>query len=692
MSALEQIRKRPALVISVLGVALLLFIITLAWDNKGGNPFSNPNSMAKVDGVEIEYTDFREQTANAGNNQDMAIVQDQAMQQLISKTLLDKAIADAGITVSDAEVQALLFDPEVNPQAQSYMQQYNMIFDTKKSGLTPEEIEQITPRLPQLKEEWNRGVEALIEQRRQMKFLYLLDGALTANKLDVKDYAQTRNDISHVRVASVQPSTLPDDGYEATDAEIKEYYDKERGRWVLNQEQRVVSVIRQYIEPSEADTKAAEKLVADVTRKLRDTDGLTAIADNYAFTSNNVSAPLSRLPKNIKDSINVLMRDTVMTLTGAPRNHYNIAKLLSTSSSIDSVTVSFVVFDRQTLKADSVLRLINSGADLTGNANVQRLDSLKFALADPQYSAIRDLMAAAELGAYNVADEKSPLYTTFQQLQGAGVIYDVIERDAPVTVYDVAVVDYRLEPSTATVDGITTKLRDYANKNNTADAFRDNAVEAEMNVLPGQITNTSFAIATPYGQRIPDSTKATRWLLEAEEGQVSDVFNGEERTGSGDAIPYVMVVALNDVFDGDYVPADAQIVKDAYKQLVINNKKGDKLVADYKGKAKNVEGYAKVMKTSASEQDVSLGRNANEFAGRVAAAKKNTLVGPFKTEDGTVYVFTVTDVNAAPAADYDSMKSSVRQQMFGGLQRQLPAILLGHKHIKGDVSKFLSND
>lgn len=48
MSALEEIRKRPGLIISILGLALVLFIFTAI-----SNPeklFSDPTTIAKVNG------------------------------------------------------------------------------------------------------------------------------------------------------------------------------------------------------------------------------------------------------------------------------------------------------------------------------------------------------------------------------------------------------------------------------------------------------------------------------------------------------------------------------------------------------------------------------------------------------------------------------------------------------------------
>ena len=103
MSALEQIRKRPALIISILGLALLLFIFTAI-----SNPeklFSDPSTIAKVDGKKIDYADFQQRVdqlrsqyeAQGYKNIDNAMLQEQAMQSLIDEQLMNAEMEKLGI-------------------------------------------------------------------------------------------------------------------------------------------------------------------------------------------------------------------------------------------------------------------------------------------------------------------------------------------------------------------------------------------------------------------------------------------------------------------------------------------------------------------------------------------------------------------------------------------------------------------
>ena len=89
MSTLEQIRQRPILIISILGLALLLFILTAV--DRPGELFTDNHTVAKVDGEKIDYMEFQkrveqqqEQLQGRGyTNVDAAQVQEYVLQQRV---------------------------------------------------------------------------------------------------------------------------------------------------------------------------------------------------------------------------------------------------------------------------------------------------------------------------------------------------------------------------------------------------------------------------------------------------------------------------------------------------------------------------------------------------------------------------------------------------------------------------------
>ena len=146
--------------------------------------------------------------------------------------------------------------------------------------------------------------------------------------------------------------------------------------------------------------------------------------------------------------------------------------------------------------------------------------------------------------------------------------------------------------------------------------------------------------ANPYtGQGIRDSRKAIKWAFEAKKNTVSPIFTDNK--------DILLAVDLNEVFDAGYLPYDAPGVEEELTARVRNNKKAEALLKQYEGKAKDLASLAQLMGTQVDSAQVNfsqdmIGKIGMEpvLIGRVAAAKENTFVGPFKGNSG-IYAFTV---------------------------------------------------
>ena len=143
-----------------------------------------------------------------------------------------------------------------------------------------------------------------------------------------------------------------------------------------------------------------------------------------------------------------------------------------------------------------------------------------------------------------------------------------------------------------------------------------------------------------YGQGgIKDSRKAIKWAYDNKKGQVSPIFSDNNNV--------MIAVAIDDIYSDGYLPYNFTQGKDMLTQRVRNSKKGDDLMKQYQGKAKDLNGYAAAMGTKvdtvkvvfASNGDPKLGNEAG-LIGRMAAAKPGNLQGPWKGENA-VFVYQV---------------------------------------------------
>ena len=199
----------------------------------------------------------------------------------------------------------------------------------------------------------------------------------------------------------------------------------------------------------------------------------------------------------------------------------------------------------------------------------------------------------------------------------------VISRRAPVPVYDVAIVQYDTEASQETINKLNSDLRKYVSDNATAEAFKKNAAAAGYN-----LQSTIVGASTANISGLEDSRAMVKWALDNKKENVSPVYQDKKQS-------YIAALAIDDIFE-EYIPATFPDVKESIRVKLLNNKKAQKLMDEYKGKANDLAGYASLLGTEVTKMDVvfaspmfgHLGYNEAALQGQVAAAKKGELVGP----------------------------------------------------------------
>lgn len=685
MSTLEQIRQRPVLIISILGVALLLFILTAV--DRPGELFTDSHTVAKVDGEKIDYLEFQkrveqqqEQMQQRGyTNVDVAQVQEYVLQQMVNESLLKKEFERLGLTVTDNELSQAMLGATPSPYVQQMVQSmgipsaqllYEAAFNPTKSGVTPEQA-------PQFQSAWAELEKNTEEMMLQQKFMALFAGTLTANKLDAKALYEDNATTSTIVYAKKDLSTLKDADFTPTDAEINDLYNQEKNRYRINEKQVVISYIAVDVVPSTDDLAAAQREVEDAIVGLRMNEGTEAVASNGKFYVNRVSATEASLAPALKKAVPSMAKDSVAMISFID-NQYTIAKLLDVTTSIDSVLVD-VAFINETADADSVIARLNTGASKIdmGDAIAQSQDSMWVSLLDPGIAQFKDQIATAETGSY------------FKPEGGQnGMTMRVRSRKAPVAVYDVAEITYDVVPSNATIQKLNGDLRKYLADNSTAAKFTSEATKAGYSALSAVVTPSTLSI-----NGLQESRGAAKWALDAKKDQVSGVFNNDRDSR-------LLAVAVNDVYDGKFVPATNETVRNYLTNKVMNRKKAEKLIADYNGKGKSVAEYAAAMQVKADTTQVTFGqpyvRNfpmyESALQANVAVAKKGELVGPVALNQSVV-VFTVTDVTA-PSREFDYKNDAMvfnQREGVASFQRTLPAVLLGNKKVENKIQKFYSD-
>lgn len=688
MATLEKIRSKSVLLLVIVGAALLAFIIG-DFFTSGRTLFGPGTTIAKVGNQKVDVQEFQrrvqeatQQAQTQGRKIDSAVLQQQVLNSMIAEALFNQEIKDLGIVVTDDELTRMMVgensayvDQMVRQQmgAESAQALHDMAYNPGKYGISQEQA-------VQLQQYWV-SLEKQVEQMLlQQKFQNLFNGTMVANDLDTRALYDDNAATAHILYAKKDFASLDDAKYEVSDAELRDAYNKDRNRYKLDDDVRSVSYIAVDIVPSNDDIIKGQQKVEDAIAALNaqpETQGLADmpdfVVDRKKYTQKNIESQ-PRL-KAFADSAAV----GKAALVNKVGNDYTIAKLLGRPSEVDGATIDFMMVEGSRASIDSLVTALNAGASFDSIAANPLVASsqkdIEVSLVDPNYATVKEVIENAQVGQFFTPD------TMAQN----GRIFRVTKRDDAAPVYDLAVVTYTTEPSNATVNTLQANLQKYVTENKTSADFAKNATDAGYSTFPAQVSASS-----PQLGGMTDSHSAVAWAMDAKKGEVSPVF-GDITSGK------FIAVALNDIYDDGFVPVRDTQLATSLTARVRNDKKAADLIAQYKGKANDINGYAKLMDARVDTTTVNfgqfmipgLGMNESEIMGVVANAKENTLLGPIQGNNGVVVVY-VTGIDKS-GRPFNADESAIRFNQQRGAARlgnNINNILIGNKKVTNNMNTF----
>lgn len=647
MATLEKIRSKSVLLFVIIIVALLAFILG-DFLTSGRTYFGGGTTVAKAGSAKVDYHDYQnrlnlvsEQQRNQAQPSDNDDMAQQVIQRLLLEKMMNNEYSDLGIVVTDKELSEALTGSNPHPAARQFiytMSQslglpapsgqavYDAMMNPQKYGLPAEAG-------TQLKQYW-AGLESDLEQLMlQEKFDRLMSGLFTANELDAhnlyEDVATTR----HFQYAAKSIASVTDDQVEVTDADRRAVWNEDKEMYRLNEPVRSVDYIMVRIEPSQADRVAGTKDVEDALMALNAAEGTDMVAANSKFVVSNVSATRDRLTDNRLKAFADTAKVGQAVMLSNSGDRFTLVKLLGVTSAVDSINISMIGrADGGSL--DSLLAEVKAGkafADLIDGDAVQGQDSTWASLAAPGIPA--KIKTALENNAVGTAF----IITDTIQGQAASTLYRINRRHAPVSVYEIAQIEYTIDPSQETLAKLSGDLHTFVSNNSSAKDFAANAAEAGYTVLGTAVSASSTHLATAT-----DSRPVIKWIMNAKKGQVMPVYQDNKQT-------YMLTAAVKNIYDDDYLPYNADLIADQINIRALNAKKAAKLIDEYKGKANDVAGYAKLMGVEAQTGDAmfnapmlaSLGFGESLLQGAIAAAQQGQVTGPVEGNNAVV-VFVVT--------------------------------------------------
>lgn len=687
MATLEKIRSKSVLLLIIVGAALLAFIIG-DFFTSGRTLFGTGTTIAKVGDQKVDVQEFQRRVQQAsqqaqqnGQRIDNAVLQQQVLDAMIAEKLFNQEISELGITVTDAELTDMMVGKNSAYVDRMVQQQlglpdaataHDMAYNPSKYGMPQEQA-------MQLQQYWLQMEQDVEKMLLQQKFQNLFGGLLVANDLDAKALYDENAPTANIVYTKKDFASLDDEEFPVDGSDVKDLYNQEKNLYALDEPMRLVNYIAVNIIPSQADVLAGQKKVEDAILALNNQPETQGLSDMPEFVAERVTLSQADVDKQARlkaalDSLSV-GRAVLVNKTG---NDYAITKLLNKSQQSDKVTLDFMAIQGTRAQIDSLVSALNNGTPFDSVAAsplvAQSQKAMEVSLIDANAPMVKDLIADRATGVYFAPDT----------LAENGRIVRVAERNAPTTVYELANVTYTTEPSNATINELESQLQNYIATHKSASEFADSAQAGGYTVFPYYVSASSPSLGN-----LTDSHAAVAWAMEADKGDVSQIF-GDIQSG------HFLAVALEDIYE-DYTPARDPQLNGALTRRARNDKKATKLIADYQGKANDIAGYAKLMGATVDTTTVNFGQQfipgigmaESQIQGRVAVAKAGELVGPVKGNNAVVVLqVTAIDNEGRP---FDASESAVRFNQQRGAARMagnLPAILIGNKKVKNNMNTF----
>ncbi|GAA4273099.1 peptidylprolyl isomerase [Aquimarina gracilis] len=705
MAVLNKIRQRSVFLIVIIALALFSFVLADLIRNGGAISQRAENTIATINGKDIDRTEFAQKVENASRNFGASGSSIQAVNyvwnQEVRQAVFEEQFEELGIKVGEDQVNQLLAESLANNPT---FQNEAGVFDKAKMQ---EYVANIKATSPQQYQQWLSFEENVSKGAREDIYLNMIKAGVGATLKEGELAYKMENDNVNIKYVQLPFSSIQDTEVTVTDAEIQSYIDKHADQYEADASRNIRYVLFKE-EPSAEDEKEITSEIAGLledkvefveTSKTNDSvKGFRNTENAEEFVNQNSVLKYDNNFKFKKD-LPATVADTIYNMSigevfGPYKDgeYIKLSKVIAQKQMPDSVKASHILVAWQGLRTAGDLTRTKEEAKTLADSilTVIKGDKTKFSDLATQFSAdSSNKDKGGDLG-YFVPGAMVPAFNNycFENKTGdQGIVetqfgYHIIsieDQKNEQKAIKVATVAQKIEPSEKTINTIfteTTKFQIAAKEK----GFEEVAKEKELLSRPvNKIKELDENIPGIGGQR-----SIVQWA-----------FNEDTETGAIKRFDlpdgYAVVQLTARASKGTMNAKDASI---RVKPILVKEKKVEMLKSKISGSslediAKNAAQTVKVASALNMKTPTISGAGTEpKVVGAAFAIEQGKVSTPIVGNNG-VYVIEVTKSTPASGLDtYLSYASQASKSQVGLVNSKVFEALKEAAEIEDKRAKF----
>ena len=581
-------------------IALSMGAFIVGSDLFGSGPRSvfggNDREVGQIAGTSISLDEFNAAIQSRENNyilnfgrqpseREKPTLQMQAWELLIARNAIQPEYQKVGIKVSTDEVWDMIQGKNVDESVKSAFTDSAGRFDRSRLIEYLQQIEALSPASEQ-RIRWDMFRNDLRPARERIKYENLLIKTTYVTEAEGEQDYHNQNDVAEVKYLYVPFFAVSDSLVKASDADLKEYYNKNKEKYKVANT-RNVSYVTFPVVASPEDSLAIREEVAKLSSEFK------SVTEDSLFASSNTDGQnpfakysVATLPPSLAQKESLTSSQVIGPLLeeGAYRI-YKITKIGTDTIFNAKASHILIKWDNTTPeakkaakeKARKILKDIKGGADFAAKAR--------------EFGTDGTASQGGDLGWFPSGKMVKPFQDAVFAVKRTGLLSDVVETDfgyhiIDVTAvknnitYSVAIIQRNITPSDETLNATLRKADSFATDLSGIDDFKAKAKKESLSVFEANEISTNERRINDLG----DARQVVTWLFrDATVGKVSEVIDLTDN--------YVVAVMTGETEKG-YKLFDK--VKEEIRPLAVHELQKKYIAEKLKGKTEALDELAKL--------------------------------------------------------------------------------------------------